>query len=61
MDTIEPDAIVQHATRGDYWKVRSVSRTKAICRPCTKTGKPPQPSRRSVAIQFDKSRLVRIR
>lgn len=51
---LAPDEIVRHVGNGRYFKVRSVSRTKAVCWPCNKAGK-----RRvgSTAIEFDQAKL----
>ena len=59
---ITADAIVKNVVNGRYYKVRSVSLTKAVCRPCTRTGKPPAPALRAVAVEFklENLRLVRI-
>ena len=59
---IEPDMIVRNIVNGCYYKVRSVTNTKAVCRPCTRTGKPPRSGRRTVAIEFNQAslRIVRL-
>lgn len=55
---IAPDMIVRHGANGRYYRVRSVSRTRAVCCPCTKTGLPPASGQRATAVEFDQSDLV---
>lgn len=58
---IEPDAIVRNTVNGRIYKVRSVSKTKAVCWPMTKTGKRPAAGMRAVAIEFKQDNLQRLR
>lgn len=58
---IQPDDIVEHVPSGVYYRVRSVSKTKAVVNVCTKTGKPPAPGRRAIAIEFEQSKLRLVR
>lgn len=36
---LSPDMIVRNTVNGRFYRVRSVSRTKAVCWPCNKAGK----------------------
>ena len=58
---IEPDAIVRNVVNGRTYKVRSVSATKAVCWPMTKTGKRPAAGMRAVAVEFKQENLQRLR
>lgn len=57
MTDIALDAIVQHVANGKFYKVRSVSKTRAVCRPCSRTGGLPPVGSRATAIEFKKSDL----
>jgi hypothetical protein len=59
--TIEPDAIVRNTINGRTYKVRSVSKTKAVCWPMTKTGKKPASGMRATAVEFKQENLQRLR
>ena len=58
---IAPRDIVQNIVNGAYYRVRSVSRAKAIVRPCGPRGGKPEPGRRAVAVEckLNNLRLVR--
>lgn len=36
---LEPDMIVRNVVNNGFYRVRSVSRTKAVCWPCNRNGK----------------------
>lgn len=60
-DKIEPDAIVRNVVTGRTYKVRSVSKTRAVCWPMTRSGKKPAAGMRAVAVEFKQENLQRLR
>ena len=58
---IEPDMIVKNVVNGQFYRVRSVSNTKAVCHPCTRKGNKPGAGRNALAFEFELERLRIVR
>jgi hypothetical protein len=57
MTELKKDMIVRHKENGKHYRIRSVSRTKAVCVSCKKDGSPPGVGFRTVAIEYDIKKL----
>lgn len=60
MSNIENDDIVQNTVNNQFYRVRSTTRLRAICRPCTQTGQAIA-GRRNSHIEFDLKNLKLIK